>query len=253
MHTWLVNRTPFLLAADIDGTLLGDPAGEIALKALLDLYPQQIKLALVTGRSMATIKPLIQAGQLPQPDYIFSDVGTELLDCYDPNNILGQRYSALAEENWDLELIYRLGVGQGVTIQDFPDGQPRFQAGFFTDGKPETLQAFRQRLADLVGCVILTSFDDYYIDVLPATMGKGQAVLFLQQALGLHSDQVVVAGDSGNDRPMFEIGMRGIIPSNALEELKQAAKQSWHYHSPFPAAQGVLDGLHHFNFIQSSE
>jgi len=58
----------------------------------------------------------------------------------------------------------------------------------------------------------------------------------------------VIAGDSGNDRQMFETEYKGIVPVNALEELKVLARQLWHYHSPLPAARGVLDGLRHFGF-----
>ncbi len=241
-------KTPFLLAADIDGTLLGDEAGEASLKALVESRPRWVFLALITGRSLATITPLIQEGRLPQPDYICGDVGTELYDCHDPQNELGRRYAARGSAHWDLETIYRLGVGEGVTVQEFPDGQPRYQAGFYWDGNLETLQAFRQRLVDLPGCFILPSYD-YYIDVLPVTMGKGQAALFLQQALGFDRQHVVVAGDTGNDSPMFETGLPGIVPANALDELKRVAVQPWHYHSPLPAGRGVLDGLQHFGLI----
>jgi len=248
MQKWSALNTPFLLAADIDGTLLGDEDGEASLKALVEGYPQQVILAVITGRSLASINSLIQEGRLPQPDYICSEVGTELYDCHDPFNGLGERYAARTTGSWNLEAIYRLGAGDGVTIQNFLHGQPRFQAGFDWDGRLETLEAFRQRLAELPDCVILPSYDQY-IDVMPMTMGKGQAVLFLQQALGLDPQHVVVAGDAGNDRQMFETGLRGIMPSNAMDELKRVAIYPWHYHSRLPAARGVLDGLHHFGLI----
>jgi hydroxymethylpyrimidine pyrophosphatase-like HAD family hydrolase len=252
MQLWQAQNIPFLLAADIDGTLLGDEAGEASLKKLVESSPQQVILALITGRSLATIEPLIREGRLPQPDYICGDVGTELFDCHDPLNLLGLRYAEQTTGSWDLETIYDLGLGEGVTKQDFPDGQPRFQAGFYWDGRPQTLYAFRQRLADLPECFILPSYN-YYIDVLPVTMGKGQAVLFLQWALGLDQQHVVVAGDTGNDVPMFETGLQGVVPSNALDELRRVAIQPWHYQSPLPAAQGVLDGLYHFGLIHPRE
>ena len=44
------HRTPFVLAADIDGTLLGDQIGTASLKLLFDRRLPQVKLALVTGR-----------------------------------------------------------------------------------------------------------------------------------------------------------------------------------------------------------
>ena len=245
--------TPFLLASDIDGTLLGDAIGEAALKALVEANPGRMLLALITGRSLPTIQELIAEGRLPQPDYICGDVGTELYDCHDPANALGQQFSAQTPAGWDLDAIYRLGQGDGIQVQDFPHGQPRFQAGFFWDGDPKTLEAFRQRLAGLPDGFppyhILPSYD-YYIDVLPGPMGKGEAALFLQRALGFDPQRVVVAGDTGNDREMFETGLKGIVPGNALDELKRAADQPWHFHSQLPAASGVLDGLRHFGFIQ---
>lgn len=249
---FMTHNKPFLLAADIDGTLLGDIAGEAAIKALFEKTAGKAILALITGRSLPTIEPLIQKGRLPQPDFICADVGTELFDCRDPHNRLGQRFAARAAQSWDLKRIYQLGVGDGVTIQDFPDGQPRFQAGFYWDGKPDTLQAFRQRLSPLSSCLIYPSYD-YYIDVLPEALGKGQAALFLQQHLGLDHARVLVAGDTGNDRQMFETGLQGVVPANALDELKRMAVQPWHYHSPFSHAFGVLDGLRHFGLASPEE
>jgi hypothetical protein len=111
--------SPFLLAADIDGTLLGDEQGAAWLQALSLAYPSSFYLALVTGRSLPSILTLLEEGRLPQPDYICCDVGTELLDCADPENGLGKKYAAQVSPQWDLEKIYALGEGEGVWRQDF--------------------------------------------------------------------------------------------------------------------------------------
>ena len=103
--------TPFLLAADIDGTLLGDELGANWLKAFSLAYPGSFYLALVTGRSLPSILTLIEEGRLPQPDFICCDVGTELLVCADPQNVLGRKYTAQVSPDWDLEKIYALGEG----------------------------------------------------------------------------------------------------------------------------------------------
>lgn len=57
-----------------------------------------------------------------------------------------------------------------------------------------SLDAFHERLSALDQLYIQASYN-MYIDVLPSTVGKGNAVCFLQNQLGLHPDQVVVAGD----------------------------------------------------------
>lgn len=239
---------PFLLAADIDGTLLGDQIGEAWLKAFARQYASAFRLVYVTGRYLFSVLQLVDAGRLPRPDIICSDVGSEIFDLNDPQNILGQKYAAQVSPDWDIEAIYTRGEGAGVWRQDFLDGQPRFQAGFFWDGSPETLEAFYARMGNHHEYRIYPSYGEY-IDVLPAPLGKGNAVRFLQKELRVDASQVVVAGDSGNDRQMFETGFKGIIPVNGLEELKAVASQPWHYHSPLPAARGVLDGLQHFGFI----
>jgi hydroxymethylpyrimidine pyrophosphatase-like HAD family hydrolase len=224
--------------------LLGDETGETWLRDFTRRNPQVV-LAFVTGRYAWSVRELVKQGRLPQPSFICCDVGTEIIDCRDPQNQIGMRYTARVAPGWDLETIYRLGEGEGVTRQEFEDGQPRFQAGFYYDGKESTLSAFRQRLQRLTDHQVLASYGEY-IDVLPVTLGKGKAVQHLQEALALEWEQVVVAGDAGNDRSMFEVGFQGIVPANALDELKQIANQPWHYHSPFPAALGVRDGLIYF-------
>ena len=240
---------PFLLAADLDGTLLGDEEGQLALMALAQTFRSSFRLAYITGRYEWSVLRVVEEGFLPRPDFICSNVGTDLLDLNDPNNSLGQKYAAQVGPEWDLATIYRLGEGPGIRKQVFNDGQPRFQAGFDWDGAADTLEAFTARLATLHQTHILASYGEY-IDVLPNPLGKGKAVEFLQTQLGFKKSRVVVAGDSGNDREMLETGYKGIVPVNALEELKAVASLRRHYQSPYPAARGVLDGLCHFGYLE---
>ncbi len=237
-----------MLATDIDGTLLGDPDGELLLKDFLRAYSGSCTLAVISGRSLSSVQALIDENRLPRPAYIGSSVGTELCDCNDPANLLGQRYAARVVSTWDLEKIYTIGEGKGIRRQMFAESLPRFQAGFDWDGQPSTLDAFRVRLAAEPGCYILPS-SGRYIDVFPHQVGKGKVVQFLQQALGLDPERIVVAGDTGNDSGLFETHFKGIVPVNVLDELKGVACQPWHYHSSYPAARGVLDGLCHFGFV----
>jgi len=241
----------FLLAADIDGTLLGDETGEVLLHQFIAQHAERVTLAYITGRYRSSVLALIEQGRLPRPRFICGDVGTEIFDMNDPSNRIGHAYTAQVAPNWDLDNIYRLGLGDGIRSQEFDKGQPRFQAGFYWDARPESLRAFNDRLSQLEQVYIQASYNAY-IDVLPSTLGKGNAVRFLQKQLGLPPEQVVIAGDSGNDRQMFETDFKGIVPVNALDELKALARQPWHYHSPHPAARGVLDGLRHFGFIRVS-
>ena len=240
---------PFLLAADLDGTLLGDAQGEAEFKEFVQAYRNSIRLAFVTGRYLFSVRDVVESGRLPVPDYVCVNVGTEIFAWQDEQNLIGRKYAARVSPDWDLEKIYQLGVGEGVWLQDFGELQPPFQGGFFWDGKDESLDAMRLRLTDRHQYRILPSYGEY-IDVLPTGFGKGETVRFLQQELGLDPGRVVVAGDAGNDIEMFETGFKGILPVNALDELKAVARPPLHYQSPLPSARGVLDGLRHFGLVE---
>lgn len=241
----------FLLAADIDGTLLGDERGEVLLHEFAAQEEGNLTLAYITGRYRSSVLQLIEEGHLPRPRFICGEVGTEIFDLDDPDNIIGQTYAAQAASNWDLSEIYTLGTGDGIRPQEFEKGQPRFQAGFHWDARSDSLKMFNDRFSHLGHVYIQESYKEF-IDVFPVSLGKGNAARFLQKELGLSPEQVVIAGDSGNDRQMFETEFKGIIPVNAFDELKTIARQPWHYHSPYPAARGVFDGLRHFGFIKPS-
>ena len=138
-----VNRDkPFLLAADIDGTLLGDETGEALLRELARTQREAFLLAYVSGRSRASILQLVEEGRLPGPDFICGHVGTDLFDRRDPENAIGRKFASLVPKGWNLDQIYSLGEGPGIQRQDFPDGQPTFQAGFFWDSDSDNLKAF---------------------------------------------------------------------------------------------------------------
>jgi len=173
----------FLLAADIDGTLLGDEIGEALLPQFVAQHNDDFTLAYVTGRTLSSVLGLIADHRLPNPRFICSDVGTEILDLRDSANHIGQVYAEQVSSSWDLETVYQLGTGEGISPQEFGRDQPRYQAGFRWDARPESLQAFHERLSPIGQLYIQASFN-MYIDVVPSTAGKGNAVRFLQSQLG---------------------------------------------------------------------
>ncbi|MGG2476586.1 HAD family hydrolase, partial [Rhizobium sp. BR5] len=65
---------------------------------------------------------------------------------------------------------------------------------------------------------------DRDLDILPKAADKGAALAWLCGQLRIGLDESVVAGDTGNDRAMFELnGIRGVIVGNALPELVSLA------------------------------
>ncbi len=243
------SSVPFLLAADIDGTLCDDTHEKSWLGSFVREYPQSIFLAYMTGRSLPSVETLIHTGVLPPPHYVCSHVGTELFDYRDGDVAVNTLFTAQVNcDYWQLEKIYTCGAGEGIQRQTFTNGQPPFHAGFFWDGENDTLKAFRDRLAWCKGCSIVVSHERF-IDIIPDVLGKGNAVSFLKNELSLSSENIVVAGDSGNDSSMFDTPFKAIVPANAYPELRSKADKAWHYHSAFETGKGILDGLCRFGFV----
>jgi glycogen debranching enzyme len=112
-----------------------------------------------------------------------------------------------------------------------------------------------QQLEDLLNAegltvsVVYSSARD--LDILPKMANKGNALGWLMNELGMKAEDVIVAGDTGNDSAMFLIpGIRGIIVENAQPELSARTLSVHPYQAQDYCADGVLEGLQHYGVIQ---
>lgn len=233
----------WLLVTDVDDTLVGDPDG---LKALLEaLNHSCCTLALNSSRPIASIrKTLDESHAIIEPAAIIGAMGTEIEVC-------GDRLSSWSAtfENWDRKPIDDLMQSLGHLPHD-EEYQTPLKASFAV-GSPEAQEKVCQRLARLdVACKVIISGESD-VDILPESADKGAASLHLAQVLGVDLDHFIVAGDSRNDLEMFLSSQKGIIVSNARQELIDALAE---YDNSFffaskPRAWGLLEGLEHYKAI----
>ena len=90
------------------------------------------------------------------------------------------------------------------------------------------------------------------VDILPINANKGNAVVYIQQKLGITSSQTLVCGDSGNDISMFQQPTFGVIVNNAQIELiewYQIYADKHHYLANSSYASGILEALQKFNLL----
>ncbi len=207
-------------------------------------------LVLNSGRLIEDQRTFIATTALPAPDIYIGGVGTMLHNEMEPFH--SDLYARSVGAGFDRDRI-------AETLRDVPDLriQPdeyqhaQKSSWYLHDADTALLTAIEQRLADagLSARVIYSSNRD--LDILPAGIDKGAALSWLCRQLGLTHDEVVVAGDTGNDKSMFELpGVRGIIVGNALPELKSIANDRPNIHvSEELMADGVLDGLKHWGLF----
>jgi sucrose-phosphate synthase len=84
-----------------------------------------------------------------------------------------------------------------------------------------------------------------YLDILPYRASKYKAVMHVCNKWRINNDNVLVAGDSGNDRDMLRKMNNGVVVLNHQKEL---ARMKDVYFSDKKFAGAILDGLKHYKF-----
>ncbi|MBP9145172.1 MAG: HAD-IIB family hydrolase [Thermoanaerobaculia bacterium] len=240
-----------LFAADLDGTLVGNPEAARRFKSAWS-EPREGGRPLLcynSGRLVDDILKLLESEPLPVPDYIVGGVGTQLYDVARAQAVV--EFDEQYRQGWDLERIEQiLAAFPGVTRQPPEFLHPYKSSWYLDQASAEALDSLRARLAASGLKVSLVYSSSRDLDILPAETSKGHALAWLCRRLGVPATEVLVAGDTGNDSSMFLLaGVRGIVVENAQPELHEAVVHLPTYGAQRTFADGVLEGLAHFGVI----
>jgi sucrose-6-phosphatase len=258
-----------LLAADLDGTLVPAAWSDERAREMKSfrrvIAQRDLRLAYITGRHLQRAVAVMEACDLPRPDFVACEAGTAL---YVPEDG-GYRPVMEYRERMAVALRVPADAVRGalapvpdLALQD-ADEQGDFKASFMApwplDGT--LVSEVYRRLADVgARASVITSRardGSALVDVLPAATGTDRAVRYMATRLGVHAQRVVFAGDSGNDRDALLSGAWGIVVANAhpdfVEEVRREARR-WgleeriHFAS-LPYVAGVVEGLRHFGVL----
>lgn len=248
-------KTPKIFFTDLDGTLLTtekkvSPSTKQALKQWTDAGH---KLALSSGRAIDSVNHVRITLGLDFPGmYLIGCNGGEIYDC-DNDRILSRTALTYPQT----ALIFKIAKEQGIHCHTYTDTHiisPAdneqllyYKRNIHTpaiicedvlgalDKEPckciaieihhkEKLEHFRQTLLPLVeGEVNLLYSNDKYLEIFPASSGKGTAVQKLCDLLDIPISRSLAAGDEANDISMIQTAALGIAMQNAADIVKQAA------------------------------
>lgn len=238
-----------LFSTDLDGTVVGNNDTTRRFRDFWQSLPDEQRPVLVfnSGRLVDDQLALLEEVPLPRPDYIIGGVGTMLH----------------AKERGELESAYRHSLGTGFDPRRIADIMGRLpdvtiQAEQYQHGLKSSWflhDADEKALADIEAALLAAKIDARIVyssgrdlDILPKAADKGAALAWLCGQLHIGLDESVVAGDTGNDRAMFELNdVRGVIVGNALPELVSMANSNGRFYlSGATEADGVIEGLRHW-------
>jgi len=236
--------SPFILATDLDGTLLaGSAEAKRRLRELFAAAECGVKLVFVTGRALESILPLLSDPMVPTPDYIVADVGATIVHG-DMTPVADLQQEIAARWPGSQAVSKALAAFPGIRRQSVPQER---RCSFLAEANAIT-PAVRTAVASL-GCDLLYSADRY-LDVLPRGVGKGAALLRLAEATGLDPADMIVAGDTLNDLSMFQTGLRGIVVGRAEDLLVEQVRDLDNvYVAEGEGCDGILEGLTHHGAI----
>jgi len=232
-----------------------------------------VTLVYVTGRHIQLVEQAITDYQLPKPDFAITDVGTRIYRREQAEWIEVHAWQKQIAGDWQGkshgQLQQALSSLPELTLQE-QSKQNDFKLSYYLSlaaDRDKILQQVDQRLSQLdVAASLIWSIDEPeqvgLLDVLPRNATKLHGIEFLQQYLGYGPQEVIFAGDSGNDLPVMGSSIRSILVANAEPEIKQQAQllaeQNGYAESLFLAQQdsfplggdysaGVLQGIAYFS------
>jgi sucrose-phosphate synthase len=237
------------LITDIDNTLIGDvdDQGIRDLLSYINESETQIGFGIATGRHLESALEVLDDWNIPRPDILLTSVGTEIH--YGETMFEDLSWSHHIDYRWNPDKIREVMEEiDGATLQP-EENQRRFKISYYLD---KDQSAWKRRLLrhmrkNNLSVQVVVSHGGL-LDILPFRSSKGAAIRFLSLKWGIPAEQILVAGDSGNDEDMLRGNMLGVVVGNYSEELEYLKNSQRIYFAHDHYARGVLEGLRHYNF-----
>jgi len=273
-----MSKARLLLCTDMDRTVI--PNGLQAEHPLARKWfsefcrLSQVTLVYVTGRHQKLVKEAIKHYNLPWPGYAITDVGSKISHINHQ-----QQWQPL--QIWEDEINKEWhGKSHGELKTLFADitelqlqetsKQNSHKLSYYIAlhvKQEDILLQMAQRLnADGVQASLIWSVDEPkgigLLDVLPRNATKLHAIDFLRQQLNYSLDEVLFAGDSGNDLPVLASAIPSVLVANSTSDVKKTAlaqvKQNGTQQALYLAtghnthmngnySAGILEGIAHFH------
>ena len=242
-----------MLVCDIDNTLIGDTQ---AVGGFHDWHDAQssILYGIATGRTFHGAQYLLAREGAPHPAFLIASVGTSIYiyDTARRHYVRDTQWEESLAQNWRRDAINELLAQLPYLRPQGPlENTPLKLSYFVEEGRHVTADIRKLLNAAGLEATIVQSHG-HYLDILPLKASKGTACDYVRRKLGLQSDQVIVAGDSGNDTEMLRSFKNAIIVGNFSDNIAHLPELSHCYVARGRHATAVLEGVDYFRCLHKS-
>lgn len=244
-----------LIALDLDDTLLNNERqiSDENAQALRACADRGIYVVLCSGRAEDAILPFVRRLEIAGKEagrYLVAINGCSIFDLHTRQQIfcrkvesdilirtneIAEKYG-LCSEVYTPDTIYypeynewtKLDVDlcglKGVEVEDYKSLLKNPFTKMLVPGEPEKLLKLQDELRAEFGnrAVIFTS-KPYFLEILPPNCGKGEAITWLAEHIGIPVSTTMGFGDSMNDESMIRMCGYGVCMKNGLQAMKDAA------------------------------
>lgn len=245
-----LSRLDRMIITDIDNTLVGDDPSLREFTRYLNDHQDQIAFGVASGRSVELVMEALKEYNFPVPDIIIAAVGAEIY--YGEQCHPDQGWTKHISYRWDREKIVSiLEPFDFLTLQD-SSVQKEHKISYDTENIPDNLNTVKEKLRAAKCHYNMIFSHGKFLDILPFRASKGKAVRYLSMKWDIPLENIMVCGDSGNDREMLSGETLGVVVANYSTELEDLKGRRKIYFSDKPFAAGIMDGIHHYQLLEET-
>jgi sucrose-phosphate synthase len=220
---------------------------------LIENIDFDVGFAVATGRTIESAYNVLEKNGIPYPDIIISSVGSEIYYNFRGKLFYSKGWHAHLDNQWKRNKIVKLLSGFKHLEYQEEINQREFKISYYTSEIPGYVDKVKNVLIrnKLKANVIFSH--GQYLDVLPYRASKGKAIRYLAYRWNIPFENILVAGDSGNDTEMLKGELLGVVVANYSKELEMLRGQKRIYFAKSKYAAGIIDGIEYYDFLKKGK
>ena len=241
-----------LLVLDLDASLAApDPLSLAELRRRLSA-DGDLAIGVVTGRGFKSACHRYGELHLPDPCVWITQSGTEIHTRTPEGTLADRHWQGQIGSHWDRAAVEAAMAELEPRLQRQPEpDQGPFKVSYvLTEPDQGILPLVRQTLRSHQLMARPHLFHHYYLDVLPLTASKTEALRYVALRWQLPIEAILVEASQQGDGELLQGLSLGVVPQDHDPVLEGLRHHRRVFFSSRPQAWGLLDGLDHHRFLR---